>query len=209
MQQPFRVPPSAPARLVVLASGTGSLLASLLDAAVADYPARVVAVGVDRDCRAVEIATEASLPTFTVRLADHPDRDAWDAALTKAVAAHAPDLIVSAGFMKILGPQFLTQFCGRTLNTHPTLLPAFPGAHGVADALAYGVKVTGCTVHLVDAGTDTGPILAQQPIPVLDDDDEETLHERIKVTERRLLVDVVAAVATGGVTWNGRKATIG
>jgi phosphoribosylglycinamide formyltransferase-1 len=195
--------------LVVLASGTGSLLASLLDAAVADYPARVVAVGVDRDCRAVEIATEASLPTFTVRLADHPDRDAWDAALTKAVAAHAPDLIVSAGFMKILGPQFLTQFCGRTLNTHPTLLPAFPGAHGVADALAYGVKVTGCTVHLVDAGTDTGPILAQQPIPVLDDDDEETLHERIKVTERRLLVDVVAAVATGGVTWNGRKATIG
>ena len=209
MQQPFRVPPSAPARLVVLASGTGSLLASLLDAAVADYPARVIAVGVDRDCRAVEIATEALLPTFTVRLADHPDRDAWDAALTKAVAAHAPDLIVSAGFMKILGPQFLTQFCGRTLNTHPTLLPAFPGPHGVADALAYGVKVTGCTVHLVDAGTDTGPILAQQPIPVLDDDDEETLHERIKVTERRLLVDVVAAVATGGVTWNGRKATIG
>ena len=209
MQQPFRVPPSAPARLVVLASGTGSLLASLLDAATGDYPARVVAVGVDRDCRAVEIATEASVPTFTVRLADHPDRAAWDAALTAAVAEHTPDLIVSAGFMKILGPQFLTQFCGRILNTHPTLLPAFPGAHGVAEALAYGVKVSGCTVHLVDAGTDTGPILAQQPIPVLDDDDEQTLHERIKVTERRLLVDVVAAVATGGVTWNGRKATIG
>ena len=209
MQQPFRVPPSAPARLVVLASGTGSLLASLLDSAVSDYPARVVAVGVDRDCRAVEIATAASLPTFTVRLADHVDRDAWDAALTEAVAAHSPDLVVSAGFMKILGPQFLTRFGGRILNTHPTLLPAFPGAHGVAEALAYGVKVTGCTVHLVDAGTDTGPILAQQPIPVLDDDDEETLHERIKVTERRLLVDVVAAVATGGVTWNGRKATIG
>ena len=209
MQQPFRVPPSAPARLVVLASGTGSLLASLLDSAVGDYPARVVAVGVDRDCRAVEIATAASLPTFTVRLADHVDRDGWDAALTEAVAAHSPDLVVSAGFMKILGPQFLARFCGRILNTHPTLLPAFPGAHGVAEALAYGVKVTGCTVHLVDAGTDTGPILAQQPIPVLDDDDEETLHERIKVTERRLLVDVVAAVATGGVTWNGRKATIG
>ena len=209
MQQPFRVPPSAPARLVVLASGTGSLLASLLDAATGDYPARVVAVGVDRACRAVEIATAASLPTFTVQLADHPDRAAWDEALTAAVAAHAPDLVVSAGFMKILGPQFLTQFCGRTINTHPTLLPAFPGAHGVAEALAYGVKVTGCTVHLVDAGTDTGPILAQQPIQVLDDDDEQTLHERIKVTERRLLVDVVAAVATGGVTWNGRKATIG
>jgi len=209
VQQPFRVPPSAPARLVVLASGTGSLLASLLDAATGDYPARVVAVGVDRDCRAVEIAAAASLPTFTVQLADHPDRAAWDEALTAAVAAHAPDLVVSAGFMKILGPQFLTQFCGRTINTHPTLLPAFPGAHGVAEALAYGVKVTGCTVHLVDAGTDTGPILAQQPIQVLDDDDEQTLHERIKVTERRLLVDVVAAVATGGVTWNGRKATIG
>ncbi|HWF68435.1 MAG TPA: phosphoribosylglycinamide formyltransferase [Mycobacterium sp.] len=209
MQEPFRVPPSAPARLVVLASGTGSLLASLLDSAVGDYPARVVAVGVDRDCRAVEIATAASLPTFTVRLADHVDRDGWDATLTEAVAAHSPDLVVSAGFMKILGPQFLARFCGRILNTHPTLLPAFRGAHGVAEALAYGVKVTGCTVHLVDAGTDSGPILAQQPIPVLDDDDEETLHERIKVTERRLLVDVVAAVATGGVTWNGRKATIG
>jgi phosphoribosylglycinamide formyltransferase 1 len=209
VQQPFRVPPSAPARLVVLASGTGSLLASLLEAAVGDYPARVLAVGVDRDCRAVEIATAASLPTFKVRLADHPDRDAWDAALTEAVAAHSPDLIVSAGFMKILGPQFLSRFCGRILNSHPTLLPAFPGPHGVAEALDYGVKVTGCTVHLVDAGTDTGPILAQQPIPVLDDDDEETLHERIKVTERELLVDVVAAVAAGGVTWNGRKATIG
>ena len=194
---------------MVLASGTGSLLASLLDAAVGDYPARVVAVGVDRDCRAVEIATAASLPTFKVRLADHPDRDAWDAALTEAVAAHSPDLVVSAGFMKILGQKFLSQFSGRILNTHPALLPAFPGTHGVAEALAYGVKVTGCTVHLVDAGTDTGPILAQQPIPVLDDDDEETLHERIKVTERRLLVDVVAAVATSGVTWNGRKATIG
>ena len=209
MQQPFRVPPSAPARLVVLASGTGSLLESLLDASVGDYPARVVAVGVDRDCRAVEIATAASLRTFKVRLADHPDRDAWDAALTGAAAAHSPDLVVSAGFMKILGAQFLSRFCGRILNTHPALLPAFPGAHAVAEALAYGVKVTGCTVHLVDAGTDTGPILAQQPVPVLDDDDEETLHERIKVTERRLLVDVVAAVATGGVTWNGRKATIG
>jgi phosphoribosylglycinamide formyltransferase-1 len=194
---------------VVLASGTGSLLASLLEAAVGDYPARVVAVGVDRDCRAAEIATAASLPTFTVRLADYSGRDAWDAALTEATAAHSPDLIVSAGFMKILGPQFLSQFSGRILNTHPTLLPAFPGAHGVAEALAYGVKVTGCTVHLVDAGTDTGPILAQQPIPVLDDDDEETLHERIKVVERRLLVDVVAAVVTGGMTWIGRKATIG
>lgn len=194
---------------MVLASGTGSLLAALLDAAVGDYPARVVAVGVDRDCRAAEIAAAASVPTFTARLADYPGRDAWDAAFTEATAAHSPDLIVSAGFMKILGPQFLSLFSGRIVNSHPTLLPAFPGARGVADALAYGVKVTGCTVHLVDAGTDTGPILAQQPVPVFDDDDEATLHERIKVVERRLLVDVVAAVVTGGVTWTGRKAVIG
>jgi phosphoribosylglycinamide formyltransferase-1 len=209
VQQPLRVPPSAPARLVVLASGTGSLLSSLLAAAVGDYPARVVAVGADRDCLALEIAEAASLPTFTVRLRDHTNRDAWDAAITESTVAHAPDLIVSAGFMKILGPQYLSRYCGRILNTHPTLLPAFPGAHGVAEALAYGVKVTGCTVHLVDAGTDTGPILAQQSVPVLDGDNEETLHERIKVTERQLLVDVVAAIATRGVTWIGRKATIG
>lgn len=209
MQQSFRVPPSAPARVVVLASGTGSLLASLLDAAVDDYPARVVAVGVDRDCAAVDIAAAASLPSFTVRLTDHPHRAAWDAALTEATAEHSPDLVVSAGFMKLLGSEFLSKFVGRTINTHPALLPSFPGVHGVAEALAHGVKVTGCTVHLVDAGTDTGPILAQQAVPVLDDDDEETLHERIKVAERRLLVDVIAAVATGGVTWSGRKATIG
>jgi len=195
--------------VVVLASGTGSLLAALLDAAEGDYPARVVAVGVDRDCRALDIAAEASVPTFTVRLADHPGREAWDAALTDATAAHAPDFVVSAGFMKILGPQFLARFTGRIINTHPALLPAFAGMHAVADALDYGVKVTGATVHLVDAGVDTGPILAQQAVPVLDGDDERTLHERIKVVERRLLVDVVAAVVTRGVTWTGRKATIG
>lgn len=149
------------------------------------------------------------MPVFTVRLADHPSRDAWDTAITDATAAHSPDLIVSAGFMRILGPQFLSRFYGRIVNTHPALLPAFPGTHGVADALAYGVKVTGATVHLVDAGTDTGPILAQQPVPVLDGDDEETLHERIKVTERRLLVEVVAALATHGVTVVGRTATMG
>ncbi|ORW27523.1 phosphoribosylglycinamide formyltransferase [Mycobacterium paraense] len=209
MPQPLHVPPSAPARVVVLASGTGSLLGSLIEAAAGDYPARIVAVGVDRACPATEVAAAASLPVFTVRLGDHPDRAAWDKAITEATAAHSPDLIVSAGFMKILGPQFLSRFCGRTLNTHPALLPAFAGAHAVPDALAYGVKVTGCTVHLVDAGMDTGPILAQEPIPVLDGDTEETLHERIKVVERRLLVDVVAALATRGVTWTGRKATLG
>jgi phosphoribosylglycinamide formyltransferase-1 len=194
---------------VVLASGTGSLLNSLIEAAVGDFPARVVAVGADRDCLATEIAARMSVPAFTVQLGDHPDRDAWDAAITDATAAHSPDLVVSAGFMKILGPQFLSRFYGRIINTHPALLPAFPGAHGVADALAYGVKITGCTVHLVDAGMDTGPILAQQSVAVLDGDNEETLHERIKVTERKLLVDVVAAIATGGLTLVGRKTTIG
>ncbi len=207
--QPIHVAPSVPARMVVLASGTGSLLESLLAAAVGDYPARVVAVGTDRDCRAVEVAAAAGLPVFTVRVGDYPNRAAWDLALTEATAAHSPDLVVSAGFMKILGSHFLSRFLGRTVNTHPALLPSFPGAHAVPEALAYGVKVTGCTVHLVDAGTDTGPVLAQEPVAVLDGDDEESLHERIKKVERKLLVDVLAALATGGVTWNGRKATLG
>ncbi len=193
----------------MLASGTGSLLASLLAAAEDDYPARVVAVGTDRKCAAVDIAAAAGVPSYTVRLGDHADRDAWDVAFTEATAEHEPDLVVSAGFMKILGGQFLSRFPGRVVNTHPALLPAFPGAHAVPEALAYGVRVTGCTVHLVDSGMDTGPILAQQAVEVLDDDTEETLHERIKVVERRLLVDVLAALATRGVTWTGRKATIG
>ena len=166
-------------------------------------------MGAHRDCRALQIAEDAAIPTFTVPLRSHPDRAAWDAAITAATAAHKPDLVVSAGFMKILGPEFLWRFPGRVVNTHPALLPAFPGAHAVADALAYGVRVTGCTVHLVDAGTDTGPIVAQQAVPVLDGDDEATLHERIKTIERELLVDVLAALATRGVTWTGRKATIG
>lgn len=209
MPEPIRVPPSAPARLVVLASGTGSLLQSLLAAAVGDYPARVVAVGVDRDCQAQRIAADSAIPSYCVRLGDYPDRAAWDAAIAEATAAHTPDLIVSAGFMKILGPAFLSRFLGRVVNTHPALLPAFPGAHAVPEALDYGVRVTGCTVHLVDAGVDTGPILAQQSVEVFDIDDEKTLHERIKVVERRLLVDVLAELATRGVTWNGRKATLG
>ncbi len=209
MQPAVRVPPSAPARVVVLASGTGSLLASLLKAGVGDFPARVVAVGTDRVCAALDIAAAASVPAFTVRLADHPSRAAFDAAIAEATDAYQPDLVVSAGFMKILGPKFLSMFPGRVINTHPALLPAFPGAHAVRDALAYGVRVTGCTVHVVDAGTDTGPILAQQAVSVLDNDDEATLHERIKVIERQLLVDVLEALAIRGVTWTGRKANLG
>ena len=182
----------------MLASGTGSLLQSLLDAAAGDYPARVVAVGTDRDCRAVKLAEAAAVPAFTVRLRDHSDRVAWDTALTSAVAAHQPDLVVSAGFMKILGPQFLARFMGRTINTHPALLPSFPGMHGPRDALAHGVKITGTTVFEVDAGVDTGRILAQEAVPVLPDDSVESLHERIKVAERALLVRTVNELAHQG-----------
>ncbi|WP_242660151.1 phosphoribosylglycinamide formyltransferase, partial [Mycobacterium intracellulare] len=149
MVEALHVPPNASARVVVLASGTGSLLNSLIAAAVADYPARIVAVGADRDCLATEIAAAASLPTFTVRLGDHPDRVAWDAAITEATAAHSPDLVVSAGFMKILGPQFLSRFYGRVINTHPALLPAFPGAHGVADALGGTWRASTTSASLV------------------------------------------------------------
>jgi len=209
VQPDVHVSPSAPARVVVLASGTGSLLAALLNNAVGDYPARVVAVGTDRTCPALDIAADAGVPTFTVPVSGHSDRGAWDVAVTEATAAHEPDIVVSAGFMKILGPEFLSRFPGRVLNTHPALLPAFPGTHAVRDALAYGVRITGCTVHLVDAGTDTGPIVAQQAVSVLDGDDESSLHERIKIIEKQLLVDVVAAVATRGVHWTGRKATLG
>ncbi|MFC5286168.1 phosphoribosylglycinamide formyltransferase [Actinokineospora guangxiensis] len=194
------------ARVVVLVSGSGTLLQALLDA---DLPAEVVAVGADRaGIAGLERAERAGVPTFTVRARDHADRAAWDEALAEAVAAHEPDIVVSAGFMKILGPAFLERFGGRIINTHPALLPAFPGAHAVADALAHGVKVTGSTVHLVDGGVDTGPIIAQEAVVVAPGDDEAALHERIKVVERRLLVDVVAAMARDGYTVNGRKVSI-
>ncbi|WP_352243846.1 phosphoribosylglycinamide formyltransferase [Lentzea sp. NBRC 105346] len=193
-----------PARVVVLVSGSGTLMQALLDAA--DLPVEIVAVGADREnIEGLARAERAGVPSFVVKLRDHADRAAWDTALTKAVAEHEPDLVVSAGFMKILGPVFLARFGGRMINTHPALLPAFPGAHGVRDALAYGVGVTGSTVHLVDAGVDTGPILAQEAVVVEPDDTEESLHERIKVVERRLLVDTVARLVREGCTVNGRK----
>jgi phosphoribosylglycinamide formyltransferase-1 len=194
----------------VLVSGSGTLLQALLDAAAEpDYPAGVVAVGADREgIEGLHRAQRAGIPTFAVRLRDHADRAAWDVALTDTVAGHRPDLVVSAGFMKILGPAFLAQFGGRVLNTHPALLPAFAGAHAVAEALAYGVRVTGSTVHLVDDGVDTGPIVAQEAVLVEAGDDEESLHERIKVVERRLLVDVVARLVREGCTVNGRKVSI-
>lgn len=192
-------------RVVVLASGSGTLLQALLDAD--DLGPAIVAVGSDRaDAAALQRA--AHLPTFTVAVRDHLDRAAWDAALTAAVAQHEPDWVVTAGFMRLLGPAFLARFGGRIVNSHPALLPAFPGAHGVRDALAYGVKVTGCTVHLVDAGIDSGPIIAQEAVPVVPGDDEERLHERIKVIERRLLVAVVRSLSEHGYTLTNRLVSI-
>jgi phosphoribosylglycinamide formyltransferase-1 len=199
------------ARLVVLVSGSGTNLQALLDAAARPgYGATVVAVGADRsDIEGLRRAEKAGIPTFICRVGDHPTRPDWDVALAEAVAAHEPDLVVSAGFMKIVGPAFLARFGGRFLNTHPALLPAFPGAHGVRDALAYGVRVTGCTVHLVDAGVDTGPIVAQAAVAVLDDDDEESLHERIKTVERDLLTEVVGRMAREGFRVENRVVRIG
>ncbi|MFJ4929272.1 phosphoribosylglycinamide formyltransferase [Streptomyces sp. NPDC088736] len=200
-------------RLVVLVSGSGTNLQALLDA-VAEagpegYGARVVAVGADRDgVEGLARGERAELPTFVRRVKDYGTRDEWDAALTEAVAAHEPDLVVSAGFMKIVGKRFLARFGGRIVNTHPALLPSFPGAHGVRDALAYGAKVTGCTVHFVDDGVDTGPIIAQGVVEVRDEDDESALHERIKEVERELLVDVVGRLARNGYRIEGRKVVI-
>lgn len=205
--------PSSPARLVVLVSGSGTNLQALLDAIGDDpaaYGAEVVAVGADRDGIAgLDRARGAGLPTFVCKVKEYADRDAWDAALAEATAAYAPDLVVSAGFMKIVGERFLAAFGGRIVNTHPALLPAFPGAHGVRDALAYGARVTGCTVHFVDDGVDTGPIIAQGVVEIREQDDESALHERIKEVERKLLVDVVGRLARNGYRIEGRKVQVG
>ena len=185
--------PTPRARVVVLLSGTGSLCAALL-AATDDpgFPASVVAVGADREAVGLEHARTRGIPTFVCAVADHRDRAQWDRALADGIAAYEPDLVVSAGFMKIVGPAVLEAFGGRLINTHPALLPAFPGAHAVRDALAAGVTVTGSTVHHVDAGVDTGPVIAQREVAVLPGDDEASLHERIKDVERELLVQTVA-----------------
>jgi phosphoribosylglycinamide formyltransferase-1 len=200
-------------RLVVLVSGSGTNLQALLDEIAATgvevYGAEIVAVGADREgIEGLARAERAGLPTFVRKVKDYGTREEWDTALAEAVAAHEPDLVVSAGFMKIVGKEFLARFGGRFVNTHPALLPSFPGAHGVRDALAYGAKVTGCTVHFVDDGVDTGPIIAQGVVEVRDEDDESALHERIKEVERRLLVDVVGRLARNGYRIEGRKVVI-
>lgn len=199
-------------RLVVLVSGAGTLLQALLDAeAAGELRAQVVAVGADRTgIEGLARAQRAGVPTFVVRLPDFrrddgtTDRAAWDAALADACAAHQPDLVVSAGFMKIVGESFLARFAGRLINTHPALLPSFPGAHGVADALAHGVKVTGCTIFEVDDGVDTGRIIDQVAVRVADDDTVDTLHERIKAAERVLLVDTINRLVAANHD-NGRR----
>ena len=197
-------------RLVVLVSGSGTNLQALIDAcADPSYPAEVVAVGADRPgILALERAERAGIATYVRRVADFATREQWDAAFTEVTASHRPDLVVSAGFMKLAGAAFLAEFDGRYVNTHPALLPSFPGMHGAADALEYGVTVTGCTLFVVDAGIDTGPILAQRAVDVLDTDTVDSLHERIKVAERELLVDVVRRMAHDGWTITGRKASI-
>lgn len=202
--------PASVARLVVLVSGSGSNLQALLDAtADPGFGARVVAVGADRDGIAgLDRAAAAGVPSFVERVKDHPTRADWDKALTARVAEHRPDLVISAGFLKLVGPEFLAAFGDRYLNTHNTLLPAFPGIHGPRDALAYGVKVTGATLFFVDAGMDTGPIVAQVAVPVLDGDDEDALTERIKSAERRQLVEQVGRLVREGWTITGRKVTI-
>lgn len=202
---------SSPARLVVLVSGSGSNLQALLDATTDPaYGATVVAAGADRaGTGGLARAERADVPTFVERLGDHPDRDSWDAALTATVADYRPDLVVLAGFMKLVGAPFLDAFGGRTLNTHPALSPAFPGTRGPADALEYGVKVTGATLFLVDEGVDTGVIVAQTAVRVADDDDVETLHERIKLAERAMLVETVGRMAREGFSVEGRRVRLG
>ena len=197
-------------RVAVLVSGHGSNLQALLDAA-ADPGAgmAVVLVAADRpDAFGLERARRAGIDTAVVRPADHPDRPAFDLALRDRVAAARPDVVCLAGFMRILGPSFVRAFPDRIVNTHPSLLPAFRGAHAVRDALAYGVKVTGCTVHLVDEEVDHGPVLFQAHVPVEPGDDEDRLHQRIKREEHRLLPLAVRLLAEGRVRVEGRWARI-
>lgn len=199
------------ARLVVLVSGSGTNLQALLDACTdPSYGAKVVVVGADRDdIEGLARADRAGIPTFVKQVSHFPSREHWDRALADTVDAFEPDVVVLAGFMKLVGDEFLARFPGRVVNTHPALCPSFPGTTGPADALAYGVKVTGATLFVVDGGVDTGPIIAQTVVPVLDDDTTATLHERIKVAERTMLVDTVGLMARDGWEVDGRRVRVG
>lgn len=194
----------------MLISGTGTNLQALIDACRDPaYGAEVVAVGADRDnIEGLRRAEKADIPTFVRRVKAFPTREEWDRSLTDVIAPYKPDLIVSAGFLKLVGPQFLAAYGGRYLNTHNALLPAFPGIHGPRDALAYGVKIAGATLFIADEGVDTGKIIAQIAVPVLDDDTEDSLTDRIKDAERAQLVDAVGRMVRDGWTITGRKVTI-
>jgi phosphoribosylglycinamide formyltransferase 1 len=205
-----RPAPTSPARLAVLVSGAGSNLQALLEAcADPSYGAAVVVVGAERDgIRALDVAAAAGVPSFVERIGDYTARADWDEALTRRIGSYDPDLVISAGFLKLVGRAFLGRFGDRYINTHNALLPAFPGIHGPRDALAYGVKVSGATLFFVDDGVDTGPIVAQVAVPVEDDDTEDNLTERIKAAERRQLVDWVGRLVREGWSISGRKVTI-
>ena len=200
-----------PASVVVLISGAGTTMSAILEAARDDgYGAKVAAVISDRSTApGLDIARAAKVATAVVSLPDFPSREEWNRGVVKAIDVFSPDLVVLAGFMKILAPATVAHFSGRIINTHPALLPSFPGAHGVRDALAHGVKVTGCTVILVDEGVDTGPIVSQATVDVAPDDTEDSLHERIKTVERALVVDTVHALVTQGWTVEGRRVLLG
>jgi phosphoribosylglycinamide formyltransferase-1 len=198
-----------PAHVVVLASGSGTVFAALADAlAHADDVVLTRLVCDQPQAAVLARAHERGIPTEVVALSDPQQRAQWNRGVADAIARGTPDLVVSAGFMRLLSAEVLDRFPGRVINTHPALLPAFPGTHAVRDALAYGVRVTGCTVHVVDTGVDTGPVIAQAVLDVDVEDDQTTLHERIKVLERRLVVDVTLRMLRRGWTINGRKVTI-
>lgn len=184
--------------VAVLISGTGSNLRALLEAASdPGYPARVIVVGSDREAPGLQHAADFGVPSFTVPFREFATREEWGAELAAQLRAWRPDLIVLSGLMRLLPAEVVAEFAPNIINTHPAYLPEFPGAHGVRDALAAGVEQTGASVILVDDGVDTGPVLAQERVPVLPGDTEHTLHDRIKPVERRLLIDVVRRVATG------------
>ncbi len=198
------------APVVAMASGQGTLFQALLDASSEpDYPVEIVGLVTDRPgCPAQERAVRAGVPVVALDPRNYDSRATWNRDLADQTAQLAPEWLVSVGFMRVLAPAFLDRFPGKIVNSHPSLLPAFPGARAVPDAIDYGVRVTGCTIHLVDAGVDSGPILAQSAIPIAPDDDVDSLHERVKTVERVQLVEVLAQLATTGYTLEGRKAAL-
>ena len=192
-------------RIVVLASGAGTLLQALLDSEIGRL---IVAVGSDQpEAPALARARAADVPTFVVPMAE--DREAWNRNVVEHLQAHETALVVTAGFMRVLGGPVIEAFENRIINSHPALLPSFPGAHAVRDAIESGVKVTGCTIHIIDEGVDTGPIIAQCPVAVRDGDTVESLHKRIKEHERTLLVDVLGRIVREGVSIDGRTVEFG